>query len=233
MAKPKVAKKEWYPIIAPKIFRGAVIGETIVYDPNKMIGKSMSENLMNLTNDVKKQNIKVVFEVVNVENNRALTEITGYKMVPSSVKRLVRRNIEKIDMSFSCSTSDNKNLRIKPLIITRSAVSSSVGAKIRRNAEDFIIKYVQGISYDNLANDLITHKLQDLLRASLNKIYPLRICEIRSMQISKAIKEESAPKQEAAAKKKAKHEKTKDEKNLEDAKPEPAKKAQEEPLTAA
>ena len=50
MAKPKVAKKEWYPIIAPKIFKGVVIGETVVYDPDKMIGKSMSENLMNLTN---------------------------------------------------------------------------------------------------------------------------------------------------------------------------------------
>ena len=228
MAKTKVAKKEWYPIIAPKIFREAVIGETLVYDPNKMIGKSMSENLMNLTNDVKKQNIKVVFEIVNVENNRALTEITGYKMVPSSVKRLVRRNIEKVDMSFSCSTSDNKKLRIKPLIITRSAVSSSVGAKIRRNAEDFITEYVQGISYDNLANDLITHKLQDLLRAGLNKVYPLRICEIRSMYVFKVIKEESTLKQEAAAKKKAKHEK-----QPEAAKPEPANKVQEEPLAAA
>lgn len=223
MAKVKVAKKIWYPIIAPKIFRGAVIGETVVYDPNKMIGKSMSENLMNLTNDVKKQNIKVVFEIVNVDNNRALTEITGYKMVPSSVKRLVRRNIEKIDMSFTCSTSDNKKLRIKPLIIARSAVSSSVGAKIRRNTEEFITKYVQGISYDNLANDLITHKMQDLLRAGLNKVYPLRICEIRSMYVFKAIKEESALKQEMAQKKKAKQEK----------KPEASNKTQEEPLAAA
>ena len=228
MAKVKALKKLWYPIIAPKIFRGAVIGETVVYDPDKMIGKSMSENLMNLTNDVKKQNIKVVFEIVSVENNRALTEIIGYKMVSSSIKRLVRRNIEKIDMSFSCSTSDNKKLRIKPLIITRSAVSSSVGAKIRRNAEDFITKYVQGISYDNLANDLITHKLQDLLRAGLNKVYPLRICEIRSMYVFKVIKEESTLKQEAAAKKKAKHEK-----KPEAAKPEPANKVQEEPLAAA
>ena len=223
MAKVKALKKLWYPIIAPKIFRGAVIGETVVYDPDKMIGKSMSENLMNLTNDVKKQNIKVVFEIVSVENNRALTEIIGYKMVSSSIKRLVRRNIEKIDMSFSCSTSDNKKLRIKPLIITRSAVSSSVGAKIRRNAEDFITKYVQGISYDNLANDLITHKMQDLLRAGLNKVYPLRICEIRSMYVLKAVKEETAPKQEMAQKKKAKQEKN----------PEAAVKVQEEPLPAA
>ena len=223
MAKTKVAKKEWYPIIAPKIFRGAVLGETPVYEPDKMIGKSMSENLMNLTNDVKKQNIKVVFEIVNVENNRALTEITGYKMVPSSVKRLVRRNIEKVDMSFSCSTSDNKKIRIKPLIITRFAVSSSVGAKIRKNAEEFITKYVQGITYDNLANDLITHNLQDSLRAGLNKVYPLRVCEIRSMYVFKATREESAPKQEAAVKKKAKQEKN----------PEAAKKVQEEPLPAA
>src|SRR3989338_9986981 len=123
MAKVKVAKKEWYQILAPKLFNGAVIGETLVYNPQDMLGKNVSENLMNLTNDIKRQNTKVNFEVVNVENNKAITEIIGYMIIPSSIKRLVRKNVEKMDMSFTCSTKDNKNLRIKPLIIARSAIS--------------------------------------------------------------------------------------------------------------
>ena len=56
MAKAKVIKKEWYPILAPKIFQNTVLGETYVYEPEQMVGKGITKNLMNLTNDVKRQN---------------------------------------------------------------------------------------------------------------------------------------------------------------------------------
>ncbi|MCH8329176.1 MAG: hypothetical protein IIB81_02160 [Nanoarchaeota archaeon] len=183
MAKAKVIKKEWYPILAPKIFQNAVLGETYVYEPGQMIGKGITKNLMNLTNDVKRQNINIGFEVVDVQNNKAFTVITGYYMVQSSIKRLVRKNIEKIDMSFSCKTSDNKNLQVKPLLITRASTTNSVVTKIRKNAQDFIVKYISSINYDNVVNDMITHKLQSSLKKEMSKIYPLRICEIRSMEI--------------------------------------------------
>ncbi len=183
MVKAKIIKKEWYPILAPKIFQNAVLGETHVYEPEQMIGKGITKNLMSLTNDVKRQNINIDFKVVDVQNNKAFTDITGYYMVQSSIKRLVRKNIEKIDMSFSCKTSDNKNLQVKPLLITRAATTGSVATKIRKNAQDFIVKYISSISCDNFVNDLVTHKLQSSLRKELSKIYPLRICEIRSMEI--------------------------------------------------
>ncbi len=183
MVKAKTIKKEWYPIIAPKIFQNAVLGETYVYKPEQMIGKCVIKNLMSLTNDVKRQNINLNFEVANVQNGRAFTNITGYYMVQSSIKRLVRKNIKKIDMSFSCKTSDNKNLQVKPLLITRAATTGSVATKIRKNAQDFLVKYISSISYDNLINDLVSHKLQNFLRKETNTIYPLRVCEIRSMEI--------------------------------------------------
>ena len=202
MAKTKVIKKEWYPILAPKIFQNTLLGETYVYEPEQMVGKGITKNLMNLTNDVKRQNININFEVTNVQNGKAFTNIVGYYMAQSSIRRLVRRNIEKIDMSFPCKTLDNKNLRIKPLLITRSATISSVAAKIRKTTQDFLIKYINSIRYDNLINDLVTHKLQNSLRKETNRIYPLRVCEIRSMEIVDLEK-----KKEAESKKVEKREK--------------------------
>ncbi len=199
MAKVKIAKKEWYPIIAPKIFQNAVLGETTVYEPQQMIGKGLTISLMSLTNDSKRQNISINFEVVDVQNGKALANVVGYSMVQSSIRRLMRRNIERIDMSFSCKTSDNKDLRVKPLLITRSATIGSVVAKIGRTAQDFIVKYIGGASYDSLINDLVTQKLQTSLRKELNKIYPLRVCEIRSMEIVDLEKKKEA-KAEAMAK---------------------------------
>ena len=199
MAKVKIAKKEWYPIIAPKVFQNAVLGETTVYEPQQMIGKGLTISLMSLTNDSKRQNININFEVVDVQDGKGLANVVGYGMVQSSIRRLMRRNIERIDMSFSCKTSDNKDLRVKPLLITRSATIGSVVAKIRRITQDFITKYIGSASYDSLINDLVTQKLQSSLRKELNKIYPLRVCEIRSMEIVDLEKKKEA-KAEAMAK---------------------------------
>ena len=84
MAKQKIIKKEWYPILAPKIFHNEVLGETPVYDTQQMIGKTITKNLMNLTNDVKRQNINIGFKIVGVQNGKAITDIVGYYMVQSS-----------------------------------------------------------------------------------------------------------------------------------------------------
>jgi len=210
MVKQKIMRKEWYPIFAPRVFNNAFLGETHVYESRQMMGKGLTINLMNLTNDAKRQNININFEVVDVQNGKGLTNVIGYNMVQSSIKRLIRRNIEKVDMSFFCKTSDNKDLQVKPILITRSATKGSVVARIRRTVQDFIVKYVGSVSYDNLVNDLVNHKLQSLLKKDINKIYPLRICEIRSMEVIDLEKKKEAKAKAVAKESKGAKEKVKE-----------------------
>ena len=179
----KLKKKQWFSIIAPKQFENTVIGETLVYSPSQMLGKTLSHSLMNLTNDMKRQNISIHFKVVEVEDNKAKTSIIAYEIIPSYIQRFVRRNSEKMDDDFSCETADNVFLKVKPLIITRGAVKGSVAAKMRNNITMFLTKTIKKMTYDEIINDLITHKLQSLMRENLNKIYPLKVCEIRYLGI--------------------------------------------------
>mgnify|MGYP001588512836 CR=1 FL=1 len=175
----KLKKKQWCPIIAPKQFDNVVLGETLVYDPQAMLGKTLSHSLMNLINDMKRQNINIHFKVIEVDGNKAKTAITGYQIIPSSVKRFVRRNSEKMDISFTCETADNIFLRVKPLIVAKADVKGSIAAKLRNNAVSFLAKTIKKMTYDELINDLISHKMQAMMRENLNKIYPLKVCEIR------------------------------------------------------
>lgn len=188
----KLRKKQWYPIIAPKQFNNVVLGETLVYEPQAMIGKTLSHSLMNLANDIKRQNISIHFKVVDVDNGGAKTMITGYEITPSSVKRFVRRNSEKMDVSFTCETSDNVFMRLKPLIIAKADVKGSIAAKLRNNAVNFLVKAIKKMTYDELINDLISHKLQESLRESLSRVYPLKVCEIRYAGIEARGREEEA-----------------------------------------
>ena len=139
----KLKKKQWYSILAPKQFDNIVIGETLVYEPSAMLGKTLSHSLMNLTNDTKRQNINIHFKVVEIDNDKAKTSIIGYEIIPSSVKRFVRRNSEKMDMSFTCETADNIFLRVKPLVITRSDVKGSIATKLRKNVTSYFVKTIK------------------------------------------------------------------------------------------
>lgn len=197
MAEEKAAKgrkKLWYSIIAPKLFGEQVLGQTIAYDANAVVGRTVLQNLMNLTNEVKKQNTNIKFEVEKVEGDQAKTKLVGYEIIPSSIKRMVRRNNIKIDMSFTIKTADNMNVRIKPLLLTKSDTVKSIATKIRRITQDMITKNAAKSQFDELMSDLVTHKLQSALRDSIKKIYPLRTCEIRYAGIEKteAKKEEKA-----------------------------------------
>ena len=200
----KLKKKQWFPILAPKQFDNTELGETLVYNPKEMIGKTLTHSLMNLKNDVKKQNVNINFEIFEVENNNAKTKIIGYEIIPSSVRRFVRRNSEKMDLSFTCETADKVFLRVKPLIVTKDNVKGSVASKLRNNAVQFLIKTINNMEYDGVINDLMSHKLQFALKDSLKKVYPLKICELRYVGIEAREKAPEVKAEEAGVKEKPK-----------------------------
>ena len=179
----KLKKKQWYPIIAPKLFNNAFLGETLVYEPQQIIGKTLSQSLMNLTSDVKRQNVNIHFKVVEIDNNKAKTIIIGYEIIPSSVKRFVRRASKKMDISFTCETADNVFLRVKPLVVAKANIKGSIAAKLRNSVINNLTKNIKKMQYEEIISELILRKLQESLRDNLKKIYPLKVCEIRYLGI--------------------------------------------------
>ena len=188
----KLKKKQWYPIIAPKQFDSVVLGESLAYEPQQMLGKTLSHSLMNLINDTKRQNISIHFKIVEVEGNNAKTSIVGYEIAHSSVKRFVRRASEKMDMSFNCETADNVFLRVKPLVITRSDVKGSIAAKMRNSIIAYLVRTIKKMTYEVFLGELISHKLQSEMRGFLSKIYPVKVCEIRYAGIEERDKPQEA-----------------------------------------
>ncbi len=192
-------KKKWYQILAPKEFNETLIGETPSLDPRLLIGKIIRVNLMGITRDMKKQNINMTFRVNGLKENKAETEVTGYKIMPAFIKRIIRRDRNNLHDSFVCKTSDEKNVRLKPLIITvnktKGAVINSLMNALRTNLRE----YVRKITYKELVNELVSHKLQSNLKIPLRKIYPLRSFEIKEMILEtekKAVGKKEKPKLE-------------------------------------
>jgi ribosomal protein S3AE len=181
----KVKKKRWYTIVGPKFLGEKQIGESYLNDPNAALGRTVNVNLMQITGDIKSQSSAVKFEISEFEDNKFHTRIISYNYSPSSIRRLVRRRMTRVDDSLVVSTKDNKKVRIKPFLLTRGKVSNSVKYKLRISLKEELTNLIKKTSYKDIFNMIIKHKLQREFKDKLNKVYPLKALEIRVLQEEK------------------------------------------------
>jgi len=184
----KWKKKRWYKIVAPKIFREVVLGESFVMDVNSLIGKTVKANLMNITGNARKQNINVKFEVTEIQNDKALTKVISYEMLASAVKRLVRRSRDKVEVTPVFESSDKIKFRIKPIVITRDNCSNSIHTQMRKLVIFELSEYCKKITFEQVVFDVLSGKLQSGFKNKLKKIYPIRMFDVRAITIEKSKK---------------------------------------------
>jgi ribosomal protein S3AE len=203
----KVVTKEWYEVEAPKQFRNIIIGEVTADSPNKLIGRTIFISLSEITRNIRLQGVNVKFRIYDVLNKRAKTNFIGYEITPPAVKRFISRRKNKIDDSFVVLTKDNIAIRIKPLVITAFRTKGVVEKKLRSKIRELIFKNLKEMSYDDFSQALISHKLQEGLRAELSKVYPIRTFEIRMFELTKSKPTKIEIREEIQDKKKSKSKK--------------------------
>ena len=179
----KIKKKQFIKIIAPANFNEQAIGESLVNDASVLIGRKMKINLMTLTNDPRSQNVQVSFEMTGLKGNSVMTEMVGYTVSPSFIKRLVRKDKTKIDHTFNSKTKDNVNIVLKPLILTLNKTSRSVETALRNTTQQLLNKKVSTIAYTSLMNEIISQRLQREIKKQLSKVYPVRHFDIREVKV--------------------------------------------------
>src|SRR3989344_277413 len=96
-------KKKWYSIVSPTL-RNAVIGETLAYEDKSLENRRLDVNLMSITGEPKSQNVKVLLKVDEVKDNKAIASVIGYGLTLSYIKRLIRKDANKLVDSFGYIT---------------------------------------------------------------------------------------------------------------------------------
>ena len=177
----KKKKKKWYPILASQEFRQVEIGETPSLSPDSLINRTLEVNLMQLTNDIKKQNSIIVFKIIEIKDDRALTEISKYYLSPSALKRLAFRDKIKIEDSFTAKTKDNIQFRIKPILITKAKTNRTILALLRKKTQEIVKKEASSKTFSEVISSILDYKLPLLIKTTLKKIYPLSTIQIKAL----------------------------------------------------
>jgi small subunit ribosomal protein S3Ae len=219
---PNWKKKKWYDLVAPPIFAEKVVGETMCESPEALLNRTVEVNLMNLTENPKKQSFNMKLRVVEVRDNKGLTKPIQIEMLPAYTRRLIKGGRDRIDLSFKATSKDGVVLRVKPLIIPKSRINRSLCAGMQLACINFMTKFVIENNYETVFSEVSRSTIQKDLKRAVDKVFPTKMVEIRMIEVElvngvRSIKSESAvasdvkvevaPVAEAVVEEKPKHKK--------------------------
>ncbi|MEM4230520.1 MAG: hypothetical protein QXF25_01460 [Candidatus Pacearchaeota archaeon] len=138
---------------------------------------------LDLTRNLRGKSVEAIFRL-NIQGNKILASLERLHIFPFYIRRMMRKNIDYVEDSFNAQSKD-KNLRVKPFLITRKKVHRSVRKALRNKAKEEITSYIKERNKDEIFLALLNGTFQKSLSLKLKKIYPLSFCDIRDIFIVK------------------------------------------------
>lgn len=171
----KLVKKKFFdvavPLTAAKVKLYAINQEEL---HNKIVKIDMTKNL-------KGKNVELKARISH-KDGKTDSELISMVLLPSYIRRIMRRGIDYVEDSFKTSCKDSEMI-VKPFMITRNHVSRMVRNEIRNTAKKFIESHARIKTSRELFSEIMTNKLQKAISLKVKKVYPLAFCEIRWIEI--------------------------------------------------
>lgn len=179
----KTKGKEWFTIVAPKVFNERELAKTMAADPNSLVNRRIAVGLIELTNDFSKYYMKFFFRIKRVEGGKAFTEFDGTECLRDYISRMVLRRVRRIDTVQDLMTKDGKKIRVKGLAITSRKINSIVQKTVRKKIKEVIKTEVEGSKFDDFIRKIISDSIKKKVLREGRKIYPIRNFEIRKTEV--------------------------------------------------
>lgn len=186
LARVATARKLWYRIVGPKAFGQAELGETYLASPETAIGRNLRINLKDITGNVKDQNAYVKFTIDGIDGTTLKASASGYELTATSVKRMVRKNTNRLDDYLVFKTKDGKSVVIKTLLVTQNKAQRSVLKQLRQKMKAFLADEVKNNAFETVISNLASRKTQMTLKKLLYKIYPVNEAAVRVLEFAKS-----------------------------------------------
>ena len=190
MARKKVQRKldgwkskEWYNIEAPVYLNRTVVGSTLAGDPALLVGRNVETTVGELTNDMTKNNTKVILRINNVVGEVATTDLIGHELTTDYIRSIVKRQTSRIDANIEVQTKDGFVIRVKPTCFTIKRARSSQIQAIREMMVDIVKKRASESDFETFMQEAILGRLSAAIYRQAKFIYPLRRVEIRKTQV--------------------------------------------------
>ena len=80
-------KKNWIAVYGSNNYENLFLGETLGEKPEDLMGRIIEANLGEVTKEIKRQNVKLLFKVNEIKEGRVKADIIGYEIMPGYLRR--------------------------------------------------------------------------------------------------------------------------------------------------
>jgi small subunit ribosomal protein S3Ae len=191
--------KQWYTLVAPKIFEERELGETPSDDPGKVLGRVINTTLRDITGSISQQHIQVQLKVTDMRGNRAITEPVGYSLQRGYLRRQMKRKKSIVTTICEVTTKDMRRIQVTSMSFCQGNVSRSREKSMRAETVKLLAADAGKNNFDNFFQRVIFGKTPSEIYKKINKIFPVARTEIVKMEVLPGGKKESkAPEPEVA-----------------------------------
>ncbi|WP_456475715.1 30S ribosomal protein S3ae [Candidatus Pyrohabitans sp.] len=191
--------KKWYNILAPKIFGGVKIGETLASNPEQLIGRVIEATMKDITGDFTKQHIKLRFKITEVRGNNAYTRFEGQRLSREYMRSQIRRKSTRVEGIVDAITKDGHKLRIRVIALAFGRAQTSQECAIRRILVDMVKTAAEEREFDSFVQEVVSGKIAASMYRAASKIYPLKRVEVRKIKVLEYPAQNVKPAEEAPA----------------------------------
>lgn len=176
-------EKQWYKIMTPTEFGDAEIGTTPARDPDMLVKRRVESSMRELTGDFSKQYVKLYFQINNVAGDVANTKFVGHHVTTDYVRSMIRRGTSRIDTIADVTTNEGYKVNVHIIAITVKRAKSSQQKFIRETMGNLIQQAVEGKTFPEVVEGVISGKMASSIYHETKKIYPLKRVEIIKTQV--------------------------------------------------
>ncbi len=171
-------EKGWYDIVAPPMFGGAKIGETLASDPSQLPGRVFETTLGDIIEDLSKSHIKLYFQVKGIEEGRALTRFIGHDMARDYIRSQIRRRATRIGDISTVTTQEGHKLRVSSIVTTLRRVQSAQLEAIRRDMRKVVEARAGERTFDQFVQEVVLGKLASDIYKAAKRYCPVKRVEV-------------------------------------------------------
>jgi len=183
VARDKWAAKKWFTVYASHAFGFAELGVIPANSEKHLLGRVMEVSFYDITKDVSQLPIKLKFQIVKVDGDKAYTQFKGFELSGDYIRSLVRRGTTRIDAIVNVVTKDGVKMRVMAMTITMHRVKTSQEKAIRRIMTEVLLEKASQLTFDEYVQESVLGIIAQEIFNRAKKIYPLKKVEVRKIKV--------------------------------------------------
>ncbi len=181
--KDKWKEKSWYTIVAPSYFGEKEIGLSPSSDPKYIVNRTIAVPISDFTGNFKKSSSMVIFKIDDVIGKKCSTVFIGHEVSEDTIRRMVRRRKERIDIITNIRTKDLYKIAVKFVLVADAKLTEAKRSEVRKTIKDYITQKSSTMELGEFALYVIGDEVYNELVNSLKNVYPIRKIEVRKTEV--------------------------------------------------